>query len=199
MPKDKFFSEQQILDEGFRKRVINEMINENENLRRKNRELRKHEIYRDKNRKWVMRALRNEALEDWTLHQMRNRASNISICRKVINKLARAYTGGVIRKVEDESSQASIDLLADELDWNSAMKKADRYRQLFRNTLVQIVPIPDNRFNDSEANPGDDNRLWKLILRVLAPWEYDILEDPNDPTIPAVVILAPRNARPDRL
>lgn len=187
MARAEFLSEDQILDKGFRKQVIHEMINEDENLRRKFRELRKHEIYRDKNRKWVMRSLQREALEEWTLHQMRNRATNISVCRKVIDKLARAYTGGVTRTVADASSLESIDQLADELDWNTHMKKADRYRQLFRNTLAQIVPVVDNRFTDEDEQ---DKRLMKLVMRILAPWEYDILPDPDDPTIASVVILA---------
>lgn len=180
----KLISEDQILDLGFRELVISEMIDGHENLSRKHQELRKHEIYRDRNQKWVMQALAHEGYKDVTLARMRNRASNISICRKIVNKLAQTYVGGVKRLVEDKQSQESIDLWTDELDVDTRFKKLDRYRQLFKNTRAHIVPVPVEF--DDKGIPI----LFKMVMRILAPWEYDIIEDAHDPTKAKVLMLA---------
>ena len=175
----KLKNEEQILNMGMRAKIIDEIMNGPENLQRRLSELRKHEIYRDKNRKWVMNALMREGFKDSTLYQMQNRASNISICRKIVNKLANTYLGGVTRTVEDANSQESIDAYTDEIDVDTFLKKADRYLQLFRNSLVQVVPVLDTR-----------EQKYALQLRVLAPWQYDVVEDFFDQTKPKVVILS---------
>jgi len=184
--------EQNILDEGYRKKVITEIMHSQENISRKDQALRKHEIYRDMNKKWVMEALVREGFKQKTLFQMENRAANISICRKIINKLAQTYIGGVKRTVEDTSSQESIDALANELDVDSVMKKSDRFRQLFKNTMIQVVPIP----SITEVDESDEYK-WRLMMKVLAPWEYDVIEDYHDKTQARVVILTtfPERAR----
>jgi len=177
-------NESDILQQSIRAEVLDEITNGWENKQRRFWELRKHEIYRDKNSKWVMQALMNEGFQDTTLFQMQNRASNISICRKIVNKLAQAYTGGVDRKVEDQKSQESIDALEREIDATTLFLKSDRYRQLFKNTMMQIVPVISRR----ESLPN--KAVYDLLARVLAPWQYDVIEDPNDPTKPMVIILS---------
>jgi hypothetical protein len=177
-------NEEQILDPEFRKLIIDEMVYGTESINRKNCELRKHEIYRDMNKKWVIEALLREGFKDSTVRQMENRAVNISICRKIINKLAQCYVGGVVRIAKDESNQKSIDELADEMDINTALKKSDRYRQLFKNTLLQIVPV---KCRDEYDESGD--LKYKIQPKVYAPWEYDVIEDAYDRTKPHVVIL----------
>jgi len=176
-------NEDDILELEFRKKVITE-IKDTPNEHRKLTELRKHEIYRDLNRKWVMHALLHEGFKTETLSRMENRASNISICRKIINKLAQTYIGGVQRRVEDKNSQGSIDALTRELDINTKLKKSDRYRQLFKNTVVQIVGRP----NTIETKASGESKF-EIALKVLAPWEYDVIEDTFDNTQPLVFIL----------
>ncbi len=181
MPK--LQDEKDILLEAFRKQVLDEMVNGPENLNRKNYELRKHEIYRDMNSKWVLDALIRENYKPSTIAQMANRATNVSICRKIVNKLAQAYMGGVSRELpDDEKSQEAIGELAEYLDFDSVMKKADRYRQLFRNTEVMIVPKVDST--------DEEEKKYYLCPKVLAPWEYDVIEDPDDLTKKKVLILA---------
>jgi hypothetical protein len=187
MPENtiKITSEDDILKENTRKSIIDEVINGWENIDRRFSELRKHEIYRDKNRKWIMHQLFEEGFKDTTLYQMQNRASNISICRKITNKLANTYTGGVSREVDDAKSLESIELLTKELDVNTKMRKSDRYRQLFRNTLMQVVPQLNTR-----ASKDAGKELFDLVLKPLAPWQYDVIEDPNDLTKPMIVMLS---------
>jgi hypothetical protein len=185
-----FTSEEQLLQEGFRAAVIKEMTETVENIERKAQALRRHEIYRDENSKWVMKGIEKEGFKTSTVEMMRNRASNISIARKIINKLAQTYVGGVARTVEDAKSQESIDKLADELEFDTRMKKSDRYRQLQKNTLVQIVPVPNLRETNLEREAGTTTGLkYDLQIKILAPFEYDVIEQPFDETSPGVVIL----------
>lgn len=170
----KLQKEQDILDDAFRAQVIREMTKDQEIIQRKASMLRRYEVYRDNTIKWVLHALNAEGYREETLAQMRNRASNVSIARKVVNKLAQTYIGGVDRRCDDSRGQEAVDLLSDELDFDSAMKKADRYRQLFRNTTVGTMPILDTA-------SSMEVEKYRLKTMVFAPWEYDVIEDPNDP------------------
>lgn len=175
--RQKLINEDQLLDLAFRKLVIEE-ITGSENRQRKTRELRKYEIYKDNTRKWVIESLTRE-LSPETVAQMENRASNISIARKIVDKLARSYVGGVERKVEDKTSQSSIDELGRLLEVNAAMKKGDRYLELFKNTMVQVIPEKIDVLLEK----------YRLKLRVLPPFMYDVIEDVLNPEKPRVVVL----------
>lgn len=175
--------ESQILDEGIRAKIIKEILDGGESFRRKSHFLKKHEIYRDKNKKWVIESLQKEGLRSETIAQMSNRASNISIARRIVNKLARNYVTPPGRSVQ--SGEDAIEAWTDELDFNTKMKKADRYRELFRNTLVQVVPTKDTR--ESLLTNKDK---YRLNVKILPPWSYDVIEDENDRTRPGVVILS---------
>jgi len=174
-----FTSEEQILDPSFRAQVIRE-ISSNENVDRKNMELRKYEVYKDQTKKWAIELLARE-LKRETVAEMEKRATNVSICRKIINKLAQCYVNGVVRTVPDEGSQVAMDFLAEHLRLNSVMKKVDRYSELFHNTMLQIVPY---LCEDAEEGPQYD-----LQLKVLPPHAYDVIEDPKNKEKPKVVIL----------
>lgn len=172
----KIRTEDELLVLDVRKKVIEDILGA-ENEMRKLRELRKHEVYRDQIKKWVLQSLSNEGFKPTTIAQMENRASNISICRKIVNKLAQTYIGGVERIVEEEQSQKAVDLIADELDINTALKKSDRYRQLFKNTCIQVVPKSCPIYMDD----GTEEEKWSIILKVLAPWEYDVIQSTHNP------------------
>lgn len=172
----KLKSEYDLLKPEVRIQLIRE-ITDRENIERKQEALRRHEIYRDKNRKWVVAALANEGYKPETLAQMQNRASNISICRRITNKLARTYVGGVIRKAESEGDQKSVDDLAKALNFNTSQKKFDRYRQLFKNTTTACLPVRSARETRDDGQP-----LYDLKMKVFAPWQYDVVEDAADPT-----------------
>jgi hypothetical protein len=64
------------------------------------------------------------------------------------------------------------------------MKVCDQYRQLQRNTMVGCVPVKNSRASKEAGTPK-----YCLKVRVLSPWQYDVIEDPNDRTQPAVVIM----------
>lgn len=179
MLMQKLKSEDDILDPNFRAKVIAEILG-SENKNRKMRELRKYEIYKDKTRKWVIESLTKELAPE-TIAQMENRAANISVCRKIVNKLARCYVAGVSRKLPDDTSQESVDLLVDELDFNTVMRKAERFLQLFKNTMIQVYP--------EICETEEDGQKFEIETRVLPPFLYDVIEDPKDKEKAAIVIL----------
>lgn len=188
----RFITEQQILIESFRAEVIKEIVHSPENLARKAAELKKDEIYNDQNKKWVMYDVMAEGYKPETVAQMGNRATNISFAKKIVNKLSKTYTGGVERKIKtadgkpaSEEEQKKLDEMADELDFNTKMRDWDRKRQLHRNTLLKIVPYLDTRQTRLTGKPK-----FEVELRALAPWQYDVIEDPANREKPAVVILS---------
>lgn len=177
----KIFNEEQILDPGFRKMVIKE-IKGPENVSRKNEALKRYEIFKDNTKKWVLESLEDEGLREDTLKLMKSRASNISIAKKIIKKLARAYTNGVEREVDGSSD--AIETLAKELDMNSKMSKADQYVQLQKNVLVGCMPIE----NSVESYEGKD--VYDLQLKVLDPHQFDVIEYHSNREKAMVVILS---------
>lgn len=198
----KLREESQLLDVKFRKSVIDEIVGP-ENVKRKNAALRAYEIFNGQTKKWVIELLMRE-FDPETVAQMENRATNISILRKVVTKLSNTYTPGVIRKVDEDKadttaaeggagatqeapavpdSQADLDALLTELGFDQVQDKADRFYELFRNSLVSTVPIRNYR----ESATGSDK--YDLAIRVLPPHLYDVIEDDSNPEVPRVVIL----------
>lgn len=190
----KILNQEQLLSEEIRRYIIKNEIYGEENRERKAQALRRHEILKGKSKKWVMFGIEKEGFRPETVEQMRSRASNIPVARKINNKVSQAYSGGVTRtlgepvKQSDGSLLTNIDQMAmddlyDILDFNTHMKKVDRFRNGFQNCIAGIVPV----LNADESLP--DKPKYDLKFQVLAPWKYDVIEDPNDPTkILAVII-----------
>lgn len=171
-------NEEQILDENFRLKVIKE-INGQENVERKKKAFKKYELYKDKIKKYLEEAFKKEGLKAETIALMLNRATNVAIVRKIVNKLARSYSSGVIRAGENEAVTEQINAYVEMLDLNKQMKKADRYRELYKNAMLQVLPEVD-----------DDSELYDISVRVLSPWQYDVIEDYRDRENARVLILS---------
>lgn len=181
----KIKSEDQILDESFRKEVIAN-INSTWNMERKKQFKKRYDIYKDKTKRYIADQLRAEGLKEATITQMLNRGSNISICRKVVNKLARTYSGGVTRVAFTAGStevnqdlNEYLDQVEKLLDMDDRLKKSDRYRELHKNGAISIIP---------EIDSEDPLLRKKLIMRALNPWQYDVLPDFFDEEKAAVFI-----------
>lgn len=187
--KKRLRNEADILDPAFRKKVIEEITGA-ENVRRKNAALRAFECYKGNTKKWVVEQLSHEFDEE-TVVQMQSRATNISVLRKVANKLGQTYTNGVDRTLEDDDStpdkpseaKKAIDEMSKAVCLNKKQEKADRYYEVFRNALVQIIPTRNFR----ESEEGGDK--YDLSVRVLPPHFYDVIEDDENPEVARVVIL----------
>lgn len=189
----KLSSEQDILDPVKRKRII-QAIREPENRQRRFEALKAYDVYKDLTIKYVIENLRNE-LESETVQEMKSRAANISFAKKIVNKKARVYKKGAIRKVvksdgsefanEDEQMavQSQVDDLYTELKVDAEMKMTNRYLELKKNTMFQVVPI-----QNSEGK-------FTIKPRALPCHLYDVIEDPNDPELPMVLITSPFDQR----
>lgn len=182
--KYKIINDDEILNLSVRQKIIKE-ITDTENVARKEEAQKRQEIYKDNTKKWVIAALEKDGLKEETLERMANRTANISICKKIINKLARCYAGGVQRVSTIESDQVKVDEIARVLSLNTKNKKADRFRELQKNVMVQSVPCKD--LNASE-DAGSDK--FNIDYRVYSPWQYDVVEDYYDHEKPRIVILS---------
>lgn len=180
----KIYSDRQILDFEFRVKVIKE-IQESENVQRKLEALKRYDIYKDNTKKWVIEKLKNEGLHDATIELMANRSANVSICKKVINKMSRAYLGGVSRETDSEAQKLQLDELARSLNFNNSQKKADRFLNLYKNTAEAVLPQLDE---DLYSQTGE--KKYTLKVKVFSPWQYDVLECAQDRELAKVVILS---------
>lgn len=173
----KLFNEDFVLNKEFRVRVIDE-INSDSNRARKQEAKKRYEVYKDNTVKYVMLKLRRELKNADTLTLMENRASNISIGRKIINKLARVYQVPPGRETGNPETNRQVSELSALLNFNSKQKKLDRFTRLFRTCMVWFYP---DRVNDSE---------YRLCQKILGPHQYDVLSSPNDPEEAACVVLS---------
>ena len=175
----KIVSEEQILDQQFRHKVIKE-INSDANQERKKKALKAYEIYKDLTRKWVIEAISKE-FSAKTVEQMMNRAANISIARKIVDKKSKAYTGGVERFLKDEEENTKkLQELTKILGSNHLMKKADRFSELLKNIEIQAL---------YENDTVDPNKK-ALVNRIMLPHQYDPLVHPHNCKTPIAYVLS---------
>lgn len=180
----KIFDEDQILDINFRKKVIEE-ITGHENIARKKEARKRYDVYKDRSTKYVKERLENEGLESSTVNSMMNRASNISICKKIVNKLARAYLGGAKRETGEDSSDIQVQAYSKLLNFDQKQKKSDKYRELYKNCAIQFIPEIDSV---ETGRAGRD--LYNIKQRVFSPWQYDVIHDSCDREKARVYILS---------
>jgi hypothetical protein len=175
-------SQAEILDIGIRKKIIEE-INGQENQDRKAKSYKRHMIYKDQTEYWVLEMLERQ-FDQNTVREMQYAISNISIAKKVVDKLARVYSGGVTRTAvnemgeKDDDATSKIQTLESELKINQKQKTLNRYLKLHYNAAMYIKPCPD------------ENGIWDIVPTVLAPHLYDVVEDFYDRTKGLVYILS---------
>lgn len=172
--------ESQILDDKIRKKIIDE-IKGTENVKRKQESLKRYEIYKDKTNKYVLKRLSDMGLEPATIKLMSAHISNISVAKKIVNKLARSYSGGVNRSTESAEVNASLSNLLKLSGFDKCQKKIDKTLVLHRNAMAFIKP---------EVCLNQDSEEYKIKSVPLSPWQYDVVEDYYDREKPLVVILS---------
>ena len=168
-------NEDELLDIGVRKRIIEE-INGTENKARKQEAYKRYQCYKDQTFIYV----RNQLLRQFdasTVNEMSYALANISFTRKVVDKLARVYKYGVEREIE--GTDDDIEVAVSESDMNAALKKCNRYFKLFKNTLFYIRPKPTQVEGELHIKPEP-----------LAPYLYDVVEMADEREKPMAVILS---------
>ena len=172
--KYQMFTDEEILDEQFRAKVIKE-IQGVENVNRKKQQKAMLEVYRDQIIPFVLQRLKDQGFAQETLAVMTQRATNVNIFKKIVSKKARSYAKGCARTVEESQEQTEdLEIICESMDLTGAMKKADRYRKAARNTILYIVP---EKFEDP-AKPGEI--VYKLCAKVYFPHLYDAIPDASN-------------------
>lgn len=179
------FTDEQILDQAFRAKLIKE-INGSENQNRKKQQSAMLEMLRDQIIKFVLERLKAQGFKDETLAVMVQRATNVNIYKKIVSKKARSYSKGISRQVEEsEEATADIEIVAEAMKLTQAMKKADRYRKAAKNCLLYIYP----EYIEDPAELG--KKVLSLCTKVYFPHLYDAIPDANDHEKMRCVILSP--------
>ncbi len=170
--------EEQILEQDFRKKVIEEILGP-ENTERKKNMKQRYDVFKDGTKQYVLDRLQKEIGPD-DFEEAKYRVANISLTRKIIDKKAMVFKDGANRTVED--SPETEEQVASYVDWlnhNTKMKKVNKYLELFRNCAYGALPYLD-----------PISGLWKIRSQVLAPYLYDVIEDTENPEIGRVWIFS---------
>lgn len=183
--KYQMFTDEEILREGFRAKIIKE-IQGAENVNRKAQQQAMLEMLRDQIIKFVIERLKKQGFKDETLAVMVQRATNINIYKKIVGKKARSYSKGVDRSAgESEEATSDLEIVAEAMGLTQAMKKADQYRKAAKNCLMYIYP-------DYIEDPTElGKKVLSLCAKVYFPHLYDVIPDANDREKVKCVILSP--------
>lgn len=178
--------ENEILNIETRKKIIEE-IEGSENRARKAESYKRAQCYKDETSNYVVENLISQ-FDLETVQEMRYAISNLSIARKIIDKLARVYSAGANRALEGDENTKKIQELARRLCLQSEMKRTNRILKLQRNCAFYVKPCP-------QYNAAGAVESWKIKPEVLHPYLYDVVEDYNDRTQPLVFVLS--NYKPE--
>ena len=173
--------EQEILDIKVRKQIIDEMRG-SENQERKRQAYKRYLNYKDRTKDFVYEQLLKQ-FDKSTVDEMEYCMSNISFVRKIVDKLARVYNHGVTRHVEgDELAEETLETLTKELDFNTAIRNANKFLKLQKNLAFYVKPCPVTQIDGSEK--------YTIKLEAMNPYLYDAVEDYYDRTRPMCYILS---------
>ncbi len=175
-------TESDVLKPEVRKLIIEE-IEGRENLTRKFEAYKRYQCYKDRTSTYVVDLLLRQ-FDSETVEEMRYALSNVSIVKKVIDKLARVYSNGVERSIKDDKTATeNLKKLEKILDVNTAVKKTNRFLKLEKNVDLFIKPCPVYGTTESDMK-------WTIKLEALLPYLYDVIEDFYDRTKGIAVVLS---------
>lgn len=172
-----------ILDEATRKLAIEYFISDDESKCRVNEAIRRHNVYNDKTSDEVIKKLAEEVSKE-SLAQMANRAANISVGRKVVDKLAQSYVGGVKRTAQDPQDQKAVDDLSRAMVLDTKLKKLDRSFELQKNSLFMVLP-----YKSIENGESDESAKYILKASCYEPYRYHLISDSQDEEQARVVVI----------
>lgn len=174
--------ESEILDQNIRRKLIEEMIS-NRNSERKREAYKRYLCYKDQIDQFVVENLSKQFDTD-TVKEMAYCISNISLVRKIIDKLARVYNAGCERSIEDnEDATKAIQGLEKILCFNSQIRSTNKFLKLQRNVAFYIKPCP-------VQIPGSVDVKYNIKLEPMNPYLYDVAHDSCDKTKPLVYMLS---------
>ncbi len=151
--------------------AILKSFEEGPNLARKAEAYKRYQCLKDNTDAYVLKLLLKQ-FDNLTVNEMQYAVTNISIARKIIEKLARVYANGVKRtiadKPDDKEGQDAIEKMAKLLKLNKQMKKLNRFFKLFKNAAIHLKPVLC------------ENGKYEIQAKVLPPFLYDVVENPHN-------------------
>lgn len=161
--------------------VIQE-IESDENKRRKAEHAKRHDVYNDHQRPHVLTALVNE-FSPKTVASMRT-CTSINLSRRMVDEMASLYKRPPERAWEmedqagaeteaDQALKQALDDFYETCRVNVSMKRANQKFKLHDQCAIQVIP-----------------KGGKIILRVLAPHQYDVVPNPDNPEEPLAYIIS---------
>lgn len=175
----KLRTEKEIMDVRTRVAIIEDISVGKESKARKAEHTKRAEVYNDRTREYVLRNIKEE-MGNSTALEMLHRTPNISITKKVVDKKARVYKDRPVRKADKVKPGKVLEAFADYIGLDAFMKKVNKKVELHLNVLVKALPVKS----------VDEEGFWDLRLGILTPQNFDVIEDPDDPTRPMVIILS---------
>lgn len=162
-------TQDEILDQSKRAKIIEE-IKGTENQWRKHEAYKRYQCFKDNTKRYVVENMLSQ-FDISTVIEMRYSISNISISKKIIDKLSKVYSNGCVRQImEDDQATQNMTDVAKALEFNTQMKSANRFLKLQRNLGLYLKPCPT------------EDGKWTIKIQPLNPYLYDVVEDYYDRT-----------------
>lgn len=170
-------TEEMLLDQDVRKKLIDGWKTQS-NKERKRDAFKAYECLKDKTITYVLELIQTQFSAE-TVFEMQHALTNISILRKVIDKLARVYVNGATREIPgDESASRNLEAAEQYLKIDERMAKCNRYFRTFMNVLAHPKPVEN------------DEGRFDIEVEIKPPFLYDVVEDNKDPERPLAIVLS---------
>lgn len=160
------------LDPKSLKTYIDEILGP-ENKERKKDHLTRQEVYRERQKQFILERLRKE-FDAKTVAQMRT-ITSVNLTKRIVTELAAVYKEPPQREYTNatEAEKAAIKTLYDSMKVDVKLKKMNRYFKLHGQATAWIMP-----------------RAGKLEMRILAPHQYDVIPDPENPEAAGAYVIS---------
>lgn len=161
--------------------IIAEIESES-NRKRKAEHSKRQDVYNDHQRPHVLESLMNE-FSPKTVREMRT-CTSINLSRRMVDEMASVYKRSPFRTIEIEGAEGAettaqgeikdgILYLYEGAEANKALKRANQKYKLHDQCCIQVIP-----------------KNGKICLRVLAPHQYDVIPDSENPEEAGAVIVS---------
>jgi hypothetical protein len=142
--------------------IINE-IEWDENRRRRRKAWRAYQCLEGNQKEYVVQAL----IKLYPETHEKFRVGDISVVKKVNDKLSKAYKQAPIRTLDKEAETNALSDMYDKYRFHNGFKEADRIYNLQKYVCLWVSYL-----NPDDAKGEDEG---KYLLRALQPYEYDLI------------------------
>lgn len=184
----RLYNEMQLLDADVRCQIIKEIKGQEEQARR-DESFRRYELLKDRSPKYIMRQLKKLYSSQETLDKIQYAIANLSIMKKIIEKLARVYSNGVTRTIgnADSDETKKLQKLETLLDFNNQMKTVNIGLRAQKNFNCYVKPVYE--LEGQDAN-GDDIETAYPMLEPCHPHKYSVVEKSGNRQEPLAVVFS---------